>query len=111
VEAEPAAVTAIVRALEAAGAAHTVGRTWSTDAIYRETRSRVERRRAAGCLTVEMEAAAMLAIGRYRQVTFGQVLLTADSLAGESWDDRGWMSAREARQRLFQIATHAAAGL
>jgi uridine phosphorylase len=111
VEADPHAVTALVRALEATGAAHTLGRSWSTDAIYRETRSRVERRRAAGCLTVEMEAAALFAVARYRQVNFGQVLLAADSLAGESWDDRGWMSARDARQRLFWIATHAAASL
>jgi uridine phosphorylase len=111
VEADTKPRKAITRALEAAGLAHTTGRSWTTDAIYRETRPRVARRIAEGCLTVEMEAAALLAVTRYRRVHFGQVLLAADSLAGETWDDRGWMSAGEARRSLFRVAAEAAAWL
>lgn len=66
VEADPSGVEALVATLHAADVAHTVGRTWTTDAIYRETRARTERRRAEGCLTVEMEAAALIAVARYR---------------------------------------------
>lgn len=111
IEADSTAVSALTGALHKAGLAYTVGRTWTTDAIYRETRTRMARRIEQGCLTVEMEAAALLAITRYRNVSFGQVLLAADSLAGQSWDDRGWMSAVRARTRLFWIAAETAATL
>lgn len=111
VEADPGPVATMATTLEKAGIEHVVGRTWTTDAIYRETRSRVRRRVAEGCVVVEMEAAALLAVARYRGVTFGHLLLAGDSLAGETWDDRGWMSAREARDRLFWIAAEAALDL
>lgn len=111
IEADPQPIATLVQASEAAGIAHVVGRTWTTDAIYRETRERVERRVAEGCLVVEMEAAALLAVARYRKVAFGQVLLAGDSLAGQTWDDRGWMSARAARERLFWTAAETAVNL
>ncbi|MGH3631226.1 MAG: hypothetical protein ACRDRL_27760 [Sciscionella sp.] len=69
---------------------------------------RLQRRIGQGCLTVEMEAVSLLALTRYRKVRFGQVLLAADSLAGPAWNDRDWMSAREARQLLFWTAAQAA---
>lgn len=104
-------VATVTRALEAGGVAHVVGRTWTTDALYRETRAKVDRRVAEGCVVVEMEAAALLAVARYRHVTLGYVLLAGDSLAGETWDDRRWMSARQAREKLFWIAAAAALAL
>lgn len=38
------------------------GKTWTSDAIYRETPDMIERRRSEGCITVEMEAAAFFAV-------------------------------------------------
>jgi uridine phosphorylase len=111
IDADPHAVATMTSALQRGGVAHVVGRTWTTDAIYRETRGRVERRVAEGCVVVEMEAAALIAVARYRDVTLGHLLLASDSLAGETWDDRGWMSAREARDKLFWVAAEAAQSL
>lgn len=111
IDAAPQPVAALVKACDAAGIAHVVGRSWTTDAIYRETRGRVDRRVTEGCVVVEMEAAALLAVAQYREVAFGQILLAGDSLAGENWDDRGWRSAREARERLFWVAAEAAVNL
>jgi uridine phosphorylase len=111
IDADPQAVATLVEACDAAGMAHVVGRSWTTDAIYRETRGRVDRRVAEGCVVVEMEAAALLAVAQYREVAFGQILLAGDSLAGENWDDRGWMSARAAREGLFWVAAEAAVNL
>lgn len=65
-------VTKIVRTLDTGGIAHVVGRTWTTDAIYRETRAKVDRRTAEGCIVVEMEAAALFAVAQYRRVLLGQ---------------------------------------
>lgn len=84
------------------------GLTWTTDAPYRETRDKVARRRAEGCLTVEMEAAALLAVARFRRARIGQILYAGDSLAGEVWDHRGWVRAHDARERLFWLAADAA---
>ena len=64
VAADPEAVAVAV--LERNGVPHTVGKTWSTDAPYRETVGRIARRRAEGCITVEMEAAAFMAVARHR---------------------------------------------
>jgi uridine phosphorylase len=111
IDADPQAVAVLRDTLARHDVAHTVGRTWTTDALYRETRTRVERRVAEGCVTVEMEAAALFAVARYRDVTLGQLLIAGDTLAGETWDHRGWMSARDARERLFWLAVEAVLAL
>lgn len=63
-------------------------KTWTTDAIYRETRRNAEARRKDGCLTVEMECASVMAVGLFRQFPVYQFLYTADSLDGEGWERR-----------------------
>jgi uridine phosphorylase len=111
VEADAHGVGVLSATCDAAGVPCRAGRTWTTDAVYRETRARVERRRAEGCLVVEMEAAAFLAVARYRAVRFAHLLLAADSLAGPAWEHRGWTTAREARAGLFALAARAALSL
>ena len=54
-----------------------------------------------------MEAAALIAVARFRGVGFGQVLFAGDSLAGEEWDHRGWLSAHDARAALLDVAVRA----
>lgn len=107
VEADVLGVAALQETLAAAGVPFLTGRSWTTDAMYRETRSRVERRIAEGCVTVEMEAAAFMAVARYRGVSFAQVLYAGDSLAGGTWDERGWSQATSVREQLFWHAADA----
>ena len=108
VEAAPEVVSAIEGVLVRAGVPFRTGTTWSTDAVYRETRHKVSLRRAEGCITVEMEAAALLAVARFRGVALGQVLYVGDSLAGDSWDHRDWVHAHDVREALFWLAMDAA---
>lgn len=54
------------------------GTTWTTDAIYRETREKTEKRKAMGAKVVEMECSAMASFARYKGVNFGQILYGAD---------------------------------
>jgi uridine phosphorylase len=110
-EADPDVVDVLVGAAHEAGVAHLVGRTWTTDALFRETRERTARRVAEGCVTVEMEASALIAVSRRLGVRYGHLLMAADSLAGEDWDHRGWTTAGAARAALFDIALDAAARL
>ena len=84
-----------------------VAKTWTTDAFYRETPAKVARRRAEGCLTVEMEAAAFFAVARFRGVAFGQLLYGGDDVSGNAWDSREWNSRTSIRQRLFELAAQA----
>jgi uridine phosphorylase len=108
-EVEPAAeaLRAIVATLEARGVPHVLGKTWTTDGFYRETRDRVARRVAEGCLTVEMEAAAFFAVARFRGVAFGQLLYAGDDLSGEAWDGRGWLDHGTGRELLLRLAAEA----
>jgi uridine phosphorylase len=89
---------------------HTVGKTWTTDAIYRETPDRIARRRAEGCVTVEMEAAAFFAVARFRGVTFAQLLYAGDDVSGETWEHRRWQRS-PSRQLTFELALELAADL
>lgn len=111
IRADPVAVRALEAALEADRVAYATGKTWTTDAPYRETRAKVARRRAEGCLTVEMEAAALLAVAEFRGARFGQLLYAGDSLAGDEWDHRNWVNAHEVREQVFWLAADAAVAL
>lgn len=82
------------------------GKTWTTDAVYRETRPRMARRRREGCIVVEMEAAAFFAVARFRRVQLAQILYAGDSLAGRKWDPRGG-NRHAMRERLFHLAAEA----
>jgi uridine phosphorylase len=103
----PTGVAAIETTLKKHHIPYVKGKTWTTDAPYRETRSKMESRKAEGCLTVEMEAAAFFAIAQFRGVSFAQLLYGADSLAGDEWDSRGWMGRASTREKLFWLAVEA----
>jgi len=107
VAASPPAVAAIEAELRARDVAYVAGKTWTTDGFYRETPARIARRRAEGCLTVEMEAAAFFAVGQFRGVTVGQLLYGGDDVSGDAWDSRRWQGRASVRERLFWLAAGA----
>ena len=111
VPAQAAGVIALKSTLERRGVPYRVGKTWTTDAPYRETPARIAARKSEGCLTVEMEAASLLAVAQFRGVVLGQVLYGGDDLSGSIWDNRGWQSRRDVRQNLFWLAAEACLGL
>jgi uridine phosphorylase len=108
VEPSPRAVAAIEEVLQEHGVPFVTGKAWTTDAPYRETRAKVERRVEEGCLAVDMEAAALFAVARFRGAEFGHVLAAADDLSQEQWDDRGFIPDTSVRERLFWLAVEAA---
>lgn len=108
VAASPDAVQAIEQALKTHHVPYIIGKTWTTDGVYRETPTRIARRREEGCHVVEMEAAAFFAIAQFRSVRFGQLLYGGDDLTGDAWDNRNWQKESNTRARLFQLAVEAA---
>lgn len=111
VAAAPAAVAAIKNVLTRRHVDYVSGKTWTTDSVYRETATKVALRRAEGCLTVEMEAAAFFAVAQFRGVSFGQILYGGDDLSGDQWDHRDWLRQPSTREKLFWLAAEACLAL
>jgi uridine phosphorylase len=101
------AIAAIERTLQRHDVPYIVGKTWTTDAFYRETPNKIALRREEGCLTVEMEAAAFFAVAQFRNVIFGQILYGGDDVSGETWDGRAWNARTSVREKLFWLAAEA----
>ena len=110
IAADPDGVAAATKLLDERSVRYTTGKVWTTDAVYRETRGKVERRRAEGCLVVDMEASAFFAVARFRGIRFAQLLYGGDDLSGETWDDRSW-TVSPSRALTFDLAVELAARL
>jgi len=79
-------------------------KTWTTDAFYRETVGKRERRIREGCRVVEMEAAALFAVAEFRKVELGMLLYTGDLVVPAGWQDRGWNERKDSRALLYELA-------
>jgi uridine phosphorylase len=88
-----------------------VGKTWTTDALYRETKGKIQRRKKERCLTVEMECSALLAISDFRKVVFGQYLLAEDDVSGDELDLRMVSDKISAPEKLFWLSVEAVLSL
>ena len=73
------------------GMPYVKGKIWTTDGIYRETHRRLRERKEQGCIAVEMECSAILAVCRFRGVPAIQFLYGADSLSTDKWEPRDLM--------------------
>ena len=100
--------TALARHCAEADLAVSTGLTWTTDALFRETRRKVADRIALGCVAVEMEAAALATVARFRGVRLGYAVYVADTLHGEEWDATHLvMPDKTFRRRVFDAAAAA----
>ncbi len=67
---------------------YAVGKIWTTDAIYRETPEAIEERKKQGCIAVEMECSASLAVAKFRNIPMIQFFYGADNLDSDKWEIR-----------------------
>jgi uridine phosphorylase len=104
----PALLTHLQTCMEQAGLPLCRGRVWTTDAFYRETADLIRPQQAEGVLAVEMEMAALFAVGRYRQVPVAGLLVVSDELATLTWQPA--YRSQELRQQ-FRESRHEAARL
>ena len=61
------------------------GRTWTTDAILRETVGQMEKRKAEGCIAVEMEIAGVQAVCDFYGLELYTFLVTGDVLSEDAY--------------------------
>jgi uridine phosphorylase len=66
--------------LRRCGTSVSTGTSWTTDAPYRETRREADEHATEGVLTVEMEAASLFTVCRYRNVECAAAFSISDSL-------------------------------
>lgn len=107
VEMDPHALAVIEDVLNKHGINYLRTKTWTTDAIYRETHNRASAYLAEGCLAVEMEAAAFFAAAQFRGVPFGQIIYGGDVVLSSGWDGRKWHSRGDIRRELFWLSAAA----
>jgi uridine phosphorylase len=100
----------LVNAIEKRGIIFRKGTSWTTDAVYRETVEELKQYRGEGVLTVEMEAAALFAVGSFRKVSVSSVFSVSDILTEAGWN-QGYHSEEklDGLKQIFEAALEAIA--
>ena len=78
----------LVDALTREGCQPKQGPIWTTDAVFRETREKVERYSDQGILAVDMEYTALCSVAAFRRVNLTAVMLVSDELFHREWAPR-----------------------
>jgi uridine phosphorylase len=100
----PDAVSAILAACRKKNVPLQKVRSWTTDGVFRETPAKIGKRKSEGCACVEMEAAALFSVARFRNVTLGQILYAGDDVSGKTWKHRNWNRLNDSREQLLDLA-------
>lgn len=90
--------------LEELNISYVCGKTWTTDAFYRETIEEINERKNEGCIAVEMEIAACQAVCNYLGIEFYTFLYRADNLDANSWE-KGKKDSRLSKDERLNILT------
>lgn len=104
IECHKEALKSTIAILTEMGVPFATGKTWTTDAMYRETPDKIELRRSEGCVTVEMETAAFFAVSKYYDIPLIQLLYVGDDVSGSTWDSRNWNTQKSIRANLIHCA-------
>lgn len=82
------------------------GKSWTTDAIYRETVVNVAKRKADGCISVEMESAGLQALCTFKKLELYTFFFASDLVDGEVWENvnLGTFEERKKQINCFEIA-------
>ena len=89
---------------------YVIGKSWTTDAFFRETDIEMNERKKEGCIAVEMELAAVEAVARYHNIDVYPFLYRADNLDSKSWDRgaRDSMLSNDKRLEIINVAYYIA---
>ena len=110
VEMNPSVVEKLEAVLQKHHIHYETGKTWTTDAIYRETKGKIAKMKEEGCIAVEMECAALLSVAKFRDVLFGQYITASDDVSGDEWD-RTIEHGLSVQEKLFWLSVEACVSL
>ncbi len=103
IKANPHVLKTITSYLDKEKIDYVKGKTWTTDAFYRETKDKILMRKQEGALLVEMEQSAMMAVSEFRGVEYGAIIYSGDDVSKETWDHRGWRQRYDVRLGLTEL--------
>lgn len=85
---------------------YVIGKTWTTDAFYRETEEEMALRKKEGCIAVEMELSACQAVCNYANIELFAFLYRADNLDSDSWEkgQRDSLLPKDERLKILNVA-------
>jgi uridine phosphorylase len=75
----------IIEVLEEEKLHFRTGSVWTTDGVYRETKSKFLRFRDQGVLAVDMETSALFAVAKYRKMQIASMQVVSDILSESGW--------------------------
>ena len=75
----------VAECMKANGIPYVLGKTWTTDSFYRETKNNFEKRKADGCISVEMECAGVQAMCDFRGLELYPFFTSGDLLDAPEW--------------------------
>ena len=76
----------VAKFMEENGIPYVKGKTWTTDAFYRETVNNFNKHKEDGCISVEMECAALQAMCDFRNLNFYTLFTSGDEVKGTQHD-------------------------
>ena len=88
---------------ETLGIPYVKGRVWTTDALYRETRDQIRKRRSEGCIAVDMELAGVQAVCDFHGFELFNFLQTGDVVDQIEYTPDGLNEANHSLEK-FDIA-------
>ncbi len=77
-----------IEILNAHNISYVEGKTWTTDAPFRETIDKIDHRKNMGAICVDMEASAINAVANFRKKDVFQFFYAADNITSSVWDQR-----------------------
>ena len=78
----------VAKFMEEKGIPYVKGKTWTTDAFYRETINNFRKHKEDGCISVEMECSGIQAMCDFRNLNFYTFFTSGDLLDAPKWDKR-----------------------
>ncbi|MFW6130490.1 MAG: nucleoside phosphorylase [Atribacterota bacterium] len=100
----PKAVDTVIKTCQKNKLSFRTGKTWTTDAIFRETKNIIAKRKNKGCVTVEMEGAAFFAASKLKNIMTAQILYALDDISGPKWNKRTKLKPRITMEKVFWLA-------
>lgn len=90
-----------------------VGKVWTTDAPYRETRVKIAKRKEQGCICVDMECSAIAALASFRKKRIAQFFYSADNLGKEEYEMRSLKNEEnfDVKKEILKLAVQLAKNL
>ncbi len=100
---DPTVTGKITQYLDEHSISYIRGLTWTTDAMFRETRDKIVQRKAEGAKIVEMEQAGCIAVSQFRGFQYGALIYGGDDVSQEEWSNRSWRSRKGIRYDLVTL--------